>query len=814
MIRPVWPLAAALLVAPCAAQPADSFDAMIGRGELASAEALARAGGDSTLSWLGEILVLRGRVAEARPLLEQAAAGRYGTRRATAVLAELAERRGDPVAVRLLAQPLADAWRRDHSGWSADDLIAAGRVLRLLGQDDPDAVRDALEAFDAASAADPTAVEGTLRAADLFLERYNAPDAVQGYRDVLARHDDDVRAMVGLAHAATLTGGNPLTLVRQGLAIDPQSVPALLLLARLHLEAEQYDSSRVAATRALAADSTSLGAWAAVASLAWLADDGEGFAEAERQVGALSARPAGFYAAVAEAAGRHRRYAAAAELARRGVALDGGSVAALGALGTNLLRTGRIAEGRAALERAFARDPFHLWHKNTLDLLDELATFETIRTARFEFVAPPEDAALLAAVIGPLLEAGYDRFAARYDYRPPTPIRIEFYDRHADFSVRTIGLAGLGALGVSFGTVLAMDAPDARPAGEFNVGSTAWHELAHTFTLGASANRVPRWFSEGLSVLEERRARPGWGAHASIGFVAALASDSLLPMARLNDGFVRPDRPDRLGLSYYQASLVVEFLEREVGIEGIRSMLRGYAAGDDTETVVVRVTGGTMEVFDVSFFGWLRERFATPLAAIASGDATVFGAPLSAGIAALQAGDSAAAVVMLTAARERFPEYGGSDGPALPLAMTLWSTGEPQAALEALTGVTERDETALTANEVETTWRMARGDTLGALAALERATWIAPYGIEMWRRRAEVAGALGQGAEVVLARRAIVLLRPADPVAARTDLAEALLDAGHVADARRELLGVLEQASGYERAQGLLLKARRAGTTP
>jgi Tfp pilus assembly protein PilF len=54
-----------------------------------------------------------------------------------------------------------------------------------------------------------------------------------------------------------------------------------------------------------------------------------------------------------------------------------------------------------------------------------------------------------------------------------------------------------------------------------------------------------------------------------------------------------------------------------------------------------------------------------------------------------------------------------------------------------------------------------------------------------------------------------VALRPADPVAARTDLAAALLRSGDATAARRELLTVLEQAPGYERAQGLLLEARR-----
>ena len=48
----------------------------------------------------------------------------------------------------------------------------------------------------------------------------------------------------------------------------------------------------------------------------------------------------------------------------------------------------------------------------------------------------------------------------------------------------------------------------------------------------------------------------------------------------------------------------------------------------------------------------------------------------------------------------------------------------------------------------------------------------------------------------------------------RRRMLRALLRAGAAADARRELLTVLEQAPGYERAQGLLLEARRAGRTP
>src|SRR5690606_16425552 len=331
---------------------------------------------------------------------------------------------------------------------------------------------------------------------------------------------------------------------------NPRWVPALLLKAQMQLDVEQYDSTRAAVDAALAVDSSQMGAWALLGALAWLDGDSAAYRNAEQHALALNPRPADFHAAIAEAAGRHRLYAEAVEIARRAVELDSTSVAALGALGTNLLRVGNITEGKAVLERAFARDPFHIWHKNTLDLVDLLATFETVRTPRFEIVAPATHVERLGVLLGPLLESAYDSLAVRYDYRPPTPIRIELYDRHADFSVRTVGLAGLGALGVSFGTVLVMDAPSARPRGEFNVGSTAWHELAHTFTLGASAHRVPRWVSEGLSVLEERRSRPGWGARASVPFIQAMAGGNLLPIATLNDGFVRPDGPGRIGLSY------------------------------------------------------------------------------------------------------------------------------------------------------------------------------------------------------------------------------------------------------------------------
>ena len=43
---------------------------------------------------------------------------------------------------------------------------------------------------------------------------------------------------------------------------------------------------------------------------------------------------------------------------------------AWGMLGNNQLRMGQISEGRASLENSFKGDPYSVWVKNTLDLLD------------------------------------------------------------------------------------------------------------------------------------------------------------------------------------------------------------------------------------------------------------------------------------------------------------------------------------------------------------------------------------------------------------------------------------------------------------
>jgi len=797
------------------APDARAVQALAEIGKVDEAILLARSGGPSLSAALGDVLVMRGRLVAADSALQYAVAQKTpGWRGADVTLAELAENRGDHAEATRRATALVSQYTQGASGWTTDDHVAAGRAYILLSRGNPNAVRSALAAFDAAYDADPTNLDARLRAGELFLDKYNAPEAKSSFDEVLRKSPNNARALLGLSQVATFSGSGPATaLLGRALMANPKLVDARLAQARVHLAAEAYDSASTAARAALAVDSASLPAWSMLGATSWLSGDSLQYRVALEAAKRLNPRPADFYADLAEAAVSHRRYAEGVRLASEALKLDSTSVRALGLLGTTELRAGNIEQGRARLERAFAIDPFNLWHKNTLDLLDQLKKFQTTETSRFKIVAPPEESALLTTYLIPLLDEAYDSLSKRYGYTPRGPVRIELYRQHADFSVRTMGIAGLGALGVSFGNLLALDAPSSRKRGEFNWGSTAWHELTHAFTLGLSEHRVPRWLSEGMSVFEERRARAGWGAGPTAEFIAAYGSGRLRPVSLLNDGFVRPRFGGEVILSYYEASLVCEMIEKEFGPNALKSMLVAYRDGATTPQVFERVLKLTPQQMDAKFDSYVRTRFASPLRAIVAGDSGKavrgdFVMAMRSGADFLQKKQADSARAALERAEALFPDYAGPSSPAEYLAGLANDRGDYKEALAQVTRITTRNETAWDANMLEVQLREKLGDSAGVRAPLERLIWISPYDVDLHVKLAELASRSGDHKTALRERRAIVALNPPDPIEARYQLAKELAAAGDAAAARRELLAVLEQAPSFEKGQTLLLELR------
>ncbi len=788
---------------------------------------------DARVLWLplGDVLRDRGRLADAEQAYARAAAARGPDSLAAALrLAELKEQRGEWSAARRDYRRFIPAYNA-AARLSSDELATVARAVRHLGREDPQLFKDALRAYDEAVRADSGNLEARVEQGDLFLDKYNGAEARATYEAVLRINPNHPGALLGVARAAQFEGSpEALTRARKSLEINPSYVPALVFVAQLDLEREAYDAARERVAKALDINPVSLDALSLLAGTRWLQGDSSGFQETVARIASLNPRYASLYTTLADLAGRTRRYQPALDFARRAVALDSTSWRGYSLMGVNQLRLGQIAEARKSLETSFAGDPYDVWTKNTLDLLDNLDRFKSANTTRFRFLAAPGEADLLVLYAGPLAEEAFDSLEARYQYRPAAPVRVEVYDRHADFSVRTVGLVGLGALGVSFGPVVAMDSPSASEPGQFHWGSVLWHEISHTFHLGLTESRVPRWFTEGLAVFEERRSRAGWGDDVTPGFLTAFLQNRLVPVSELNRGFTNPDYPEQLGYSYYQSSLVCDLIAAEHGLDALRGLLQQFRQGRSTAQAFQAVLGMDIEAFDGHFDAYLRRRFGRPLAALAQEPASEgrahpgleelvrrarrapddFEAQLLAGQAAFAGKQPDVAEPFLLRAKQLFPEYAGMDSPAWYLAQIYRQRGQrPQAVaeLEALTAINAGHYRGLLALAA---LRDSLGQRAPAARALEAALYVYPFQMPVHVRLAELAAELGWWPVAIRERRAVLALAPVDRAEAQYQLALAYFGAGKLDEARSAVLRALEVAPSFEPAQELLLKIREA----
>ncbi len=797
-------------------------------GRYAEAEELLRKNLDRDpdavlLTDLGEILMTTGRNDEALEVFQEASArGGPGSLIADLHVAEIQARRGARV---LASEGFRSVVVRYNDGvpLTSEDLAAVGAALVHLGREDYQYFRDALRLYDRAIATDSTNLDAQVALGDLFLGKYNGASAKEMYQLALSRNPRHPAALLGLAQVRRFDGASDaFELTDRSLDGNPDLMAARVLKARQFLDLEAYAKADDESESALKVNSNSAEALTMLAASAMLQGDEAEFERRLAGTRAIAPGDVGVYIALAEVAARNRLYHRAVDFADQAILLDANSWRGYALRGINQLRTGQIVEGRADLEIAFAGDPFDVWTKNTLDLLDDLAEYRVLETEHFELVIPTTEAELLALYLAPLAEAAYDSLAAHYGITLPTPLRIEVFPRHADFSVRTIGLVGLGALGVSFGPVIALDAASSRPAGDFHWGATLWHELAHSFHMEMSGYRVPRWFTEGLAVHEERKARPGWGDRVSPEFLIAYQQDRLAPVEDLNQGFMRPAYPQQIGFSYYQSSLVFDYIDQRWGFAAIVDMLVGYRNGLSTPEVFANMIDVTLDDLAVGYDEYFRNRFAGPLHAIkidegdapstmdelqqrAAEDSTDFLANLAVGQALLKAGDTDESLPYLERAKALFPEYAGGNSPYWLIAgahQRAGRTGKVLVELEALTAINRAHYPGL---RTLATVRADLADVDGAAWALESAQYVYPYEEADHRRLATWFLETGQAAKAIRERRAVLALRPFNRAEALYQLALAQLASGDRKAARSTVLQALEQAPNYEEALELLL---------
>ncbi len=723
---------------------------------------------------LGEALYAEGKLEEAEGAFRRSVeGGARDLQTARKNLGILEWNRGERDAALALFDSFIDLYNRSGGGLSAEDLMAVGTAVRYLGVTNPALYQDALMAFDDAAAADPRDPRPELLTGELFLEKYRATDARESFRKVLEENPDHPRALLGQARILDFEGvGGAVELARRALEVNPRYADAMAFLASVFLKTEDFGRAREEASRALDVNPVHLEALSILAAAHFLAGDTTGYRQALARIHAVNPVYPGVYTIVAEQAVAQRQYQAAVDLASQAVGVDSTSWWSYGVLGLNQLRTGAVEAGRANLEIAFAGDPYNPWYKNTLDLLDTFFHYKEIRTDHFEIFIHEREADLLGPYASAMAEEAYTALQARYGVEPPTPVRLEIYPSHADFSVRTLGMTGLGALGVSFGSTLVMDSPSAQDPGEFNWASTMWHEISHAFHLAMTDHRVPRWFTEGLAVHEQREARSWWGFRATPAWLQAYQDGRLPPVSGLNEGFIRPQFPEQVVFSYFEASLVFDLIETRWGLPSVLAMLQGYRDGKTNEDVFEEVLGQDPEAFDRTFDSYVQTRFGERMEAVTppeeAGGSSIFhsqGADLdglrmmavenpgnflirlSLGKALVERGRLDEAEEELRAALRLFPEYGGPDSPYQYLAEIHRQRGEPELAARALQQLGELTEAGDSIRREEAELWLEAGDRSSATQALEQVVQIAPFDLESHRELAELYGEGGRPGE-------------------------------------------------------------------
>ncbi|HTR78723.1 MAG TPA: tetratricopeptide repeat protein, partial [Gemmatimonadaceae bacterium] len=444
-------------------------------GKYDDAERIARAAatspaGKNAWNTYGEVLLTRGKRAPAESAFMRAVAVHASdSLTATLNLAILMYDRGEHTDALNAFDKFIDIYNNGASTLTSPELTDVAVAVEYLSVRNPELAKDALTAFDRASGVDPDNLDAKVAVAELFLDKYNRQDAESEFEDILRTNPAFPRALVGAARRASMDNQPGAdSLIREALKVNPDYVPALLFRAEGLIDGEDYAAAQRDVDHALRIDPTSSDALALQGAVQYLTGNTAAYETTRQRAMALDPHDGGFYLTMAEMVSHVRLYDASVDFARQAIAADSMNWAAYGKLGMELFHTGKVAEAKQNLDRAFAGDPYNVWFKNTLDLIDTYKNYVEIPTQHFNFFIERDEADILGVYMGDLAEKAYATFSAQFGYDPPPPIRVEVYQTSADFSVRTLGMPGLEALGVSFGTTSAFISPVAKDMGPFN----------------------------------------------------------------------------------------------------------------------------------------------------------------------------------------------------------------------------------------------------------------------------------------------------------------------------------------------------------
>ncbi|MGA3228176.1 MAG: tetratricopeptide repeat protein, partial [Acidobacteriaceae bacterium] len=602
----------------------------------------------------------------------------------------------------------------------------------------------------------------------LLHERFNNTDAVGLFQEALKKDPKNAQAYLGLAIvSADGFDGKAEDYAGRALVLDPKLAEAHEFAANLALENADTEHAIAQADEALALSSDALDAMAIRAAIELLADRSpDPWLDKVRKVNPGYGEA---YARVAHYLELNYRFDDAIVYYRKAVEADPKYWPARSQLGVSLMRMGQEDEPFKQLEMCYNNGYRDAETVNSLRLLDSYKNFVTYKENGTILRLRKSEAELLHPYFAAELQRIIPTYEKKYKMKLNGPVQVEVYPDHEDFAVRTMGMPGLGALGVTFGQVVAMDSPSARKPGDFNWGSTLWHEMSHVYILTATGGRVPRWFTEGLAVHEETQVSPEWGDPVSPDILVAIRDKKLLPVAKLDRGFIFPDYPAQVVVSYFEAGSICDYIKSHWSEDKLLDMVHSYAQRKTTPEVIQADLGVSPEEFDKQYLQWIDQRYGTmaanfdqwrkALEHLAEADKQ------KQYDAVLQQGE---------VVRRMYPQYIGDANTYEFLATTDLAKGDKKAATEVLTDYEKMGGEDPIMLKKLASLEEELGQPKEAAATLDRINYIYPVHDEdlhrhlgdLWFAQANYPGAIRE-------YTAVVALNPLDKAGAYFHLAQA-----------------------------------------
>ncbi len=458
---------------------------------------------------------------------------------------------------------------------------------------------------------DSSYLEANVEWGNMLLEKYAIGEAEKSFDEVLKIDPHHPDAHVGMAKVKLEQSYDLAAAshhLEQALEVNPHNVGALLVRAGIQIDQNLWDGAKATLADVFKVNPLCFEGHALLATVHWLRDDKAAYATEKKAVFSANPQYAEFYHIIARSAVREHRYKEAIELEKEAVAVNPEYFEAMQAIGTGYLRLGEEELGLKWLRDSWKGDEYNVRTYNTLNLFDDELPkeYSFSKSKYFKFRYHNDEQAILSRYIEPVLTRAFEDMVKRYKFRPKTPVTIELYQDPQQYSVRTVGVPNLGALGVCFGQVITAMSPT---TGNINWGMVLWHELAHVFAIQISNSRVPRWYTEGLSEYETLIARPEWRRENDVDIWAAMEEGSLPSVAELNQSFMKPDMQEVV-VAYHLASVVIEYIAKTYGFDRVVEGLTLFAKNMETPEVIEKITGLTVAEFDTAFYEFLQKRLA------------------------------------------------------------------------------------------------------------------------------------------------------------------------------------------------------------